>query len=56
MSVVVKGSPISVTAELLFLHDTAVVVNIILPPAGVRPMKVLENKFGILKVVISIYM
>ena len=59
MSLVAKRSPISATAELLaLLHDTAVVGNIhytVIPPAGVRPMKVLGRKFGILNVVISLY-
>ena len=52
MSIVAKRSPISVTAQLLILLSS---VTSIIPPAGVRPIKVFGKKFGLLKVVISLY-
>jgi len=54
MSIVTKRSPISATAELLFFYIILLSsVTSIIPPAGVRPMKVFEIEFGLLKVVIS---
>jgi len=64
-SVVAKRSPISVTAELFILNDSLLLSSVlgnirytVIPPAGVRPMKVFfegGGKFGLLKVVISLY-
>jgi len=51
MSVVAKRSPISVTAELFFLNDSLLLSSLVgnvhytvIPPAGVRPMKVFLEK------------
>jgi len=56
MSIVAKRSPVSATAELLLFYMILLSsVKSIIPPAGVRPMKVLEIEFDLLKVVISLY-